>query len=97
MAPAGKRVQHPHRVLPVGGLAENFAAAVHHGVAADDHILRVILGHGLALCGGQSQGGLGRGGGGDGGLVHLTGDDGKLRADHGKQLLAAGAAGCEDQ
>ena len=71
--PAGQRPQHAQRVLPVAGLAEHLAAAVHHGVAAQHNVPRAGGGHVPGLGGGQGPGQQGGGGGGDAAFVNGAG------------------------
>ena len=53
MGLSGERAQHPLGVLGIVGLAEHSAVHVHHGVAADDHSIRVLYCHYKALDNGQ--------------------------------------------
>ena len=74
------------------GLAEHSAVHVHHGVAADDHGIRVLFCHCKTLADGQLLHQLRRSGGSDGALVKIADADGEIGGVQGKQLPSAGAA-----
>ena len=65
----------------------------HHGVAADDHSIRVLFCHCKALADGQLLHQLRRSGGSDGALVKIADADREIGGVQGKQLPSAGAAG----
>ena len=92
MGLAGERAQHPLGILCVMGLAEHSAVHVHHGVAADDHGIRVLFCHCKALADGQLLHQLRRSGGSDGALIKIADTDREIGGVQGKQLPSAGAA-----
>ena len=92
MGLAGERAQHPLGILCVMGLAEHNAVHVHHGVAADDHGIRVLFCHCKALADGQLLHQLRRSGGSDGALIKIADTDREIGGVQGKQLPSAGAA-----
>ena len=75
MGGAGEGAQHPLCVLHAVGFAEYFTAHIHHGVAADDNIARVLCCHGEAFAPGQLFYKTGRGVGCDRTFVKVAGTD----------------------
>ena len=93
MGLAGDRAQHPLGVLGIVGLAEYGAVHIHHGVAADDYSIRVLLCNRKALADGQLLHQLRRGGGSNSALVKIADADGEISGIQGEQFPSAGAAG----
>lgn len=88
---AGQFPQHPPGVGLVFGDAEHLPfGADHNGVAADDHIFRMVLGHEGRLFLGQPPHQPGRDGFLNGGFVKAGGDDLKFRHQIAQKLLPAG-------
>ena len=93
MGLAGEGAQHPLGVLGIVGLAEHGAVHIHHGVAANDHGIRVLLCHCKAFADGQLLHQLCRGGRSDGALVKIADADREISGIQGEQLPSAGTAG----